>query len=430
MLNKSIILIFILHLLSCAKQSTIQVANQSQSKTSIQCVWRNYSGALKNGIDSGLCNSISPMLYNSNVLFSEMNSETDNVCGDRIKLVDAKSGKVKWKWCNYLGGPDIIHREDAVIRVNDALVLCERNVVTSLNLKDGSEYWQDRQNLTFGSPFIYNNGKDDYVYQSWILRKYPYTCTLMRTKAQSLNWEKVFTFQDDTINSDLEISDICFYTLNNGHSALAFQASGYSSPKRCANYVGVYDLDADSFQFINKYDKYGFELNVIRMSETKGLLFFTATKYGTGEQSEWVYCIDANTGEYKWMQKLVNNAYHTWTYNNQIIVMTNNEGAIHSFNIYTGKPDWIIPFSMYGPNDKFYAGFQTGTLYKRYLINSSFDYIHIIDLEYGKIVLEEKVPIKNVQGIENGLTIDPENGQMYGTDGMYADAFTIPEFMK
>jgi outer membrane protein assembly factor BamB len=359
---------------------------------------------------------------NKDVLMSEVFT---NAQGEKFKLFDGNTGKLKWEWADYLKVEESFSGGSHTV-VNDALILCGRNATYALNMLTGQTLWKHLMDSMSGSPQIYKD-EDGYIYHGFDGKNGSY---IFRTKYNEPKWELVCSYNDTFIFDKYDITPLAFSQNNKAEKIMIFtlyleyNANGKRMTK---SRVCGYNLNSKQYEWKKDYtDKY-YEFRVCKMASNAGKVF-TFSVY----QDKWyLTAINANDGSIAWDKTLPNFGVSMHLYKDNIVALSGGSSTVFCLNQNTGAVVWETPFvykddASY-PNMNF--AFDDANVFKNYLFSTQCDNLLVLNLDNGAIVFNK--PVSLPQGcLQYGVAINEQKRCFYVQDRNKAICYKLPEEVK
>ncbi|MCF8254819.1 MAG: PQQ-binding-like beta-propeller repeat protein [Bacteroidia bacterium] len=383
------------------------------SKMILDTVWTAYIGGYSN---NPITNS------NGDVLMSKV---FDNPEGEKFKLYDGKTGKLKWEWHDYFT-PEYEFSDNKHILIKDILALCSEYNTYAFDIKTGKTIWRSSMPNLVGSSQFYA-GPEEYIYQGYWDRTRTFKNYFYRTKYDKGNWELVCTFEDSTKQFDVIYSSpVAFSKNNKGEQIMVYTLHLLSSRDGdiYASKVCGFNLVTNKFEWVRDYsDKY-YEFMICNMQSNNEKVFTFAT-YGS---KRYLIAINANDGSIAWEQIIPDLGVGLFSYKDMVIPTCNGNNPLTAYNQTTGKPVWSNPLTGLGLELLNFT-FGDAIVYKNYLISTQGDNLLVVNLDGGGVLYKEKIALPKGY-LQFGVAINEKERLLYVQDRLRVVCYKLPDEIK
>jgi outer membrane protein assembly factor BamB len=348
--------------------------------------------------------------------------------GEVFKLLDGKTGELKWEWHDYFSPEEIFYGESNFF-FNDIMVLSNSNTTYAFDSKSGKTIWRDRQENKIGESYIVGD-EDGFVYHAFRDKEVGNkTVRVYRTMYNSFGWEEVFVFTDSTDNVRLFASNMAVGKNEFGEKILTLTLSFLK------NVNGGNKEQSKVFAVNLKTKKIIWQLNYnleqinntywrSKMKVYKNKIFI----FSVAGANYYLESYNLSTGKIEWIKPINNFGIDLQFYNDFVISIVNGNNSVCAFNIYSGGKVWeqffpgkTISQISFGSNDS--------KVFKNYLLSTQCNYFLGLNLNNGEISFFDK-PIGSVNCMEHGLAINEEKRWFYIQDRRYINCYTLPFQIK
>ncbi len=367
---------------------------------------------------------------NKDVLMSEVFISKQ---GEKFKLFDGNTGKLKWEWADYFKVEEDFSGVKH-IAINDALILCGRSATYALNMITGQTLWKHQIDSLSGEPRIFND-EDGYIYHGFSSKTENSTYYIFRTKYDEPKWELVCTFKDTLPVDRVSATSIACSKNAKGEKIMVFTLYmdyTLNGNLKTVSKVCGYNLNTQQYDWIKDYSSQWGELNVCKMQSSNGKVFTFATKGPNG----LLIAFDVNNGNIAWKQELPEYGTYLMLYKNSIVITSDygsptDKGFVISFDQSSGTKIWesiLITENVMGkPSYQF--GFDACNVFKNYLFSTHCSNLVVLNLDNGAIIFNK--PVSLPQGcLQYGVAINEQKRCFYVQDRNKAICYKLPEEVK
>ena len=371
--------------------------------------------------------SIYPFYFNNNVLFSRSTFEE---AIDTLKMLDSKTGSIKWQWADYLIGRKPSFTKHIKFLQNTKFLFTTWKDVYCVDALNGKTVWRSQLESGEGHPRI--SGINDYVYHNRILKTNPITekSYLVRANINVGKWDTIYTQSIiEGFEPDIEPPSVS-WTNNKGDEIVFFQIRywNFSASKGRIDWVAL-NLKTKKEEFRhNDIDKW-------QLGTVHNAVMLDDKIYFLGVIS--VFCVNKNDGKILW-EKVFDINTETFTSSppfiaeGKLFVKPNNR-TLYALDPDTGNQIWVDKDNGSGCRGMIY---HDGLLYYTCDGNGK---IYAVEAATGKKIWAEPSPniYKNAKNgnkrYENanigtgGIAIDPEQGVLFTSDFYFAMCLKLPK---
>jgi outer membrane protein assembly factor BamB len=401
----------------CKHEKVAPFSIYTPKQGKLNLIWKTTIDENKQSVES-----INPILNsNGDVIMSNFPLQQGK---EPIMLFDGNTGKLKWKWADYLRDEDGFW-ENCHSLYNDILVLCSHNATYALNILTGQTVWKHFFPTKYGSPFIFKDEKG-YVYHSFHGDPGDYTNYIYRTKFDQLNWELICTIED-SVNNRFErryIDNMTFSYNNKGEQLIIYELWKANTIDDPNTVLACYNMDSKKYEWVKNYtDKFNEWGSPQMLSDNQNV--YAYIYYGTDYH---LVAIKIADGTIAWDHIVPNYGVGLFQHNGNIISTCAISSPVVCFNGKTGKEQWRQSFS---PTELSAMNFEFGSdcVCGNYLFSTQCNNILVLDLITGSVVYNEQTSFED-GCFEHGVAINQQKGVFYVGDRTYVNCIKLPEAVK
>ena len=371
--------------------------------------------------------SINPFYFNNNVLFSRSTFEE---AIDTLKMLDSKTGTLKWQWADYLIGRKPSFTKHIKFLQNTKFLFTTWKDVYCVDAISGKTVWRSQLESGEGHPRI--SGINDYVYHNRILKTNSITekSYLVRANINVGKWDTIYTQSIiEGFEPDIEPPSVS-WTNNKGDEIVFFQIRYWNFPASKGR------IDWMAFNVNTK--KQEFRLDNI----DRGQIGSVANAFVSADKVYFLcvnslFCLNKNDGKILW-QKNFDKAGETFTVTSPFIaegklfIKTDNK-TFYALDPDTGNQIWVDNDSGSSCSNLVY---HDGLLY--YSCHGD-GKLYAVEAATGKKIWAEPSPNKYKNALNGnrrfsnanigfgGIAIDPEQGVLFTSDFYFAMCLKLPK---
>jgi outer membrane protein assembly factor BamB len=373
--------------------------------------------------------SVLPVAYKDCVLFTRSTFASER---DTLKLLDKKTGKIKWTWADYFNNTGI--HQLKIFLQNEKLIFTTWDAVYCVNVQNGTTVWRTQIEKSNGHPRIsvLNNN----VYHVHLLRSNnsTYTSYLVQASINIGKWDTIYSQpRIDNFEPNIEPpttswkneknQEIIFFQIR----YTDFKAIGTSKPYGRIDWV-AYNLNTKKEEYrLNDIDR-GRIGNVLNAIQTVDKVYFLCINS--------LFCINKKDGSILWQKNFDKSETFTATspfIAQNILFIKPDIDILFALDPNTGNQIWVDNKNGSGAHDMVYFD---GLIY--YTCDGDAK-ILAIEPSTGKKIWSEYSPSRyknkfngnrvfsNANIGFGGIAIDSTLGYLYSSDFYFAMCLKLPK---
>lgn len=412
-----LLLFFCLSSTTCKREHTDPPPIYQPKQGKLTLLWKNYIDDKKLEVLN-----INPVLNsNGDVLMSSFSTHSNR---EPMMLFDGTTGKLKWKWDDYLRDEEGFFDKCHSIN-NDIIVLCSHNATYALNLLTGQTMWKHFSSTKYGSPFVFKDDKG-YVYHSFHGDPGDYTNYIYRTPFDQLNWELVCTIED-SIDNRFErryIDNMTFSYNANGEQLIIYELWKANSIDDPNTMLACYNLDLKKYEWVKnytyKFNEWGSPQMLSDNENVYAYIYYGAEYH--------LVAIKIADGSIVWDKTIPNYGVGLFLHNGNIISTCAIESPVICYDSETGQIEWKQSFTAKELSAMNFT-FGSDRIYGNYLFSTQCDNILVLDLNTGGVVYNDQTSFDG-GCFQKGIAINPQKSVFYVGDGTYVNCIKLPQDVK
>lgn len=429
-MKMSLIFISIFFLLCCSKREPVipiptnPCLFNACDTSKLEIIWQKPITT-----DTSELISIRPYYFENNVLFSRSTFE-ENI--DTLKLMDSKTGVLKWQWSDYLVGskPSISHTDQVKFFQSSKFLFTNWKDVYCVDAMNGKSIWRNKIESGEGHPRI--TVINDFVYHSRVLNinSTVESSYLVRANINEGKWDTAYT-QAKTAGFEPRIEPPSISWKNSKNEEVIFFQIRYwdfAASKGRIDWL-AFNIHTNKQEFrLDSIDR-GQIGNVAKALISSEHVFFLCVNS--------LFCINKYDGTIKW-SKYFDNEGETFTSTSPFIAegklfIKPDNRTLYALDPNTGTQIWVDKDNGSSCSD---LSYYNGFLYYSCKGNAK---LYAIEASTGKKIWAEPSPnrfknkfngnriFNNANIGAGGVAIDTVSGYLYTSDYYFQMCLKLPK---
>jgi outer membrane protein assembly factor BamB len=344
--------------------------------------------------------------------------------GDEFKLIDGKTGELKWQWFDYYQKEEGFTVSNCYFN-DDIMVLCSGPRSYAFSSITGKTIWRHRIDTLYGESQI-NHDFEGNVYHAFSspvsFRSYIYGSSYEKG-----NWKPICTFEDSTKHfNNHTITALAFSKNDKGEKIMVFTLYLFSNkgePQTAIKVCG-FNMVTNKYEWVKDYSDMYAEFMVCKMASNDTKVF----TYAVAGLNRYLVAINASDGSIAWQQSMPDLGVGIYPYKDKLISLSNGSRPVICVDQNTGNIVWQQDFTPEAV-DNFNFTFGDSKIFKNYLISTQCDYLLVLNLDNGSVVYNKYIALPN-GCLQFGVDINEEKRWLYIQDRFYINCYNLPDEVK